>query len=129
MSVLKWIMTPLAHILPYIYETTAIHHIEHVCMRPLGKYRVFQDERREKRPSLPIKAYQALWNCKNSKRIYVGINANQEISFLVACTRLYSLLCWSVGRSVGRSDFYHFSFFQSAPVQSHANVHPCIRPF
>ena len=50
--------------------------------------------------------------------------------FLVACTRLYTPLCrsvgWSVGRSVGRSVthlfFHRFSgsFHITAPAQSHA---------
>ena len=50
--------------------------------------------------------------------------------FLVACTRLYSSLCRSVGRSVGRSEITSlFSWFSgiTAPAQSHATVHSCIR--
>ena len=47
------------------------------------------------------------------------------LTFLVACTRLYTPLCpsvgWSVGRSVGLSPFYFFGVFErfklTAPTQ------------
>ena len=45
---------------------------------------------------------------------------SRSSEFLVACTRLYTPLCpsvgWSVGRSVGRSPFYFFYSFYSYQV-------------
>ena len=63
----------------------------------------------------------------------------QCLLFLVACTRLYTSLCWSVGWLVGRSVcllvthllFWRFSgsFRITAPAQSHATnsaVYPAL---
>ena len=52
---------------------------------------------------------------------------SHEVLFLVACTRLYSSLCPSVGPSVITSLFSIFLGI-TAPAQSHATVQPCIRP-
>ena len=44
--------------------------------------------------------------------LFEKLSSEQELlEFLVACKRLYSSLCLSVGRSIGRSVGNHFTFF------------------